>query len=248
MRWGFGMKQGPFELWQEAGWLEVAKMIQKTSTLARRCAGTAARVGSRACGRGRWRAHRARFVERIAEKVCPAASCPCTSARSSRGAAGRNQPARLAHRWHHHCRIESPAHLDADEQGSDRQHQEQDARHQPRGDGRSGWKPWSWPSANTTAWSSGRAMRRSAWAPTWKPPCPPLPWAARRSGKHRAGAAEPDDAHPLRPGARGGCHPRHGAGRWLRAGRVFGQARGAHGKLHRPWSKWAWAWCPALAA
>ncbi|WP_028602024.1 3-hydroxyacyl-CoA dehydrogenase/enoyl-CoA hydratase family protein [Ottowia thiooxydans] len=29
MRWGFAMKQGPFELWQEAGWLEVAKMIQE---------------------------------------------------------------------------------------------------------------------------------------------------------------------------------------------------------------------------
>jgi len=29
MRFGFGMKQGPFELWQEAGWLEVAKMIQE---------------------------------------------------------------------------------------------------------------------------------------------------------------------------------------------------------------------------
>jgi len=28
MRWGFGMRQGPFELWQEAGWLDVAKMIQ----------------------------------------------------------------------------------------------------------------------------------------------------------------------------------------------------------------------------
>jgi len=28
MRWGFGMKQGPFELWQEAGWLEVATMVQ----------------------------------------------------------------------------------------------------------------------------------------------------------------------------------------------------------------------------
>jgi 3-hydroxyacyl-CoA dehydrogenase len=28
MRWGFGMKQGPFELWQEAGWLEVAQMVQ----------------------------------------------------------------------------------------------------------------------------------------------------------------------------------------------------------------------------
>ncbi|MBX9871843.1 MAG: enoyl-CoA hydratase/isomerase family protein, partial [Burkholderiaceae bacterium] len=29
MRWGFGMRQGPFELWQQAGWLEVAKMIQE---------------------------------------------------------------------------------------------------------------------------------------------------------------------------------------------------------------------------
>ncbi len=29
MRWGFGMKQGPFELWQEAGWLDVAQMIQE---------------------------------------------------------------------------------------------------------------------------------------------------------------------------------------------------------------------------
>jgi 3-hydroxyacyl-CoA dehydrogenase len=29
LRWGFGMQQGPFELWQEAGWLDVAKMIQE---------------------------------------------------------------------------------------------------------------------------------------------------------------------------------------------------------------------------
>jgi 3-hydroxyacyl-CoA dehydrogenase len=29
MRWGFGMKQGPFELWQEAGWLTVANMVQQ---------------------------------------------------------------------------------------------------------------------------------------------------------------------------------------------------------------------------
>ena len=29
MRWGFGMKQGPFELWQEAGWLEVANMVKE---------------------------------------------------------------------------------------------------------------------------------------------------------------------------------------------------------------------------
>ena len=29
MRWGFGMKQGPFELWQEAGWHSVAQMIKE---------------------------------------------------------------------------------------------------------------------------------------------------------------------------------------------------------------------------
>ena len=28
MRWGFGMQQGPFELWQEAGWLQVAQWIR----------------------------------------------------------------------------------------------------------------------------------------------------------------------------------------------------------------------------
>ena len=27
MRWGFGLKQGPFELWQEAGWKQVAQWI-----------------------------------------------------------------------------------------------------------------------------------------------------------------------------------------------------------------------------
>ena len=29
LRWGFGMSQGPFELWQEAGWLDVAQMIKE---------------------------------------------------------------------------------------------------------------------------------------------------------------------------------------------------------------------------
>jgi 3-hydroxyacyl-CoA dehydrogenase len=29
LRWGFGMKQGPFELWQDAGWLAVANMIKE---------------------------------------------------------------------------------------------------------------------------------------------------------------------------------------------------------------------------
>ncbi len=29
MRWGFGMKQGPFELWQDAGWLQVAGWVKE---------------------------------------------------------------------------------------------------------------------------------------------------------------------------------------------------------------------------
>ncbi len=29
MRWGFGMKQGPFELWQDAGWLQVANWVKE---------------------------------------------------------------------------------------------------------------------------------------------------------------------------------------------------------------------------
>ncbi|TWO70512.1 3-hydroxyacyl-CoA dehydrogenase/enoyl-CoA hydratase family protein [Caenimonas sedimenti] len=29
LRWGFGMQQGPFELWQEAGWLQVAQWINE---------------------------------------------------------------------------------------------------------------------------------------------------------------------------------------------------------------------------
>ncbi len=71
MRWGFGMEQGPFELWQEAGWLEVAKMIQEDIDAGKAlCKAPAARVGLQGPrGRGRWRAHRARLVERIARQV-----------------------------------------------------------------------------------------------------------------------------------------------------------------------------------
>jgi len=29
MRWGFGMKQGPFELWQQAGWAQVAQWVKE---------------------------------------------------------------------------------------------------------------------------------------------------------------------------------------------------------------------------
>ena len=29
MRWGFGVKQGPFELWQQAGWKQVAQWVKE---------------------------------------------------------------------------------------------------------------------------------------------------------------------------------------------------------------------------
>ncbi len=46
MRWGFGMKQGPFELWQEAGWLQVAKMVQEDIDAGKAlCNGAPARLG-----------------------------------------------------------------------------------------------------------------------------------------------------------------------------------------------------------
>ena len=71
MRWGFGMKQGPFELWQEAGWLEVAKMVQEDIDAGKGSEqGAAARLGVQGPGgRGRRRAHRAGFVEPVGKGV-----------------------------------------------------------------------------------------------------------------------------------------------------------------------------------
>ena len=77
MRWGFGMKQGPFELWQG----RLARSGEDDPGRHRRwqsaVQGTAARVGVQGPrGRRRWRAHRARFVERIAKQVCARRQLP----------------------------------------------------------------------------------------------------------------------------------------------------------------------------
>ncbi|WCM89190.1 3-hydroxyacyl-CoA dehydrogenase/enoyl-CoA hydratase family protein [Acidovorax sp. NCPPB 3576] len=74
MRWGFGMKQGPFELWQEAGWLEVAKMIQEDIDAGKALAqaplpdwvfkGPVAEAGGVHTAEGSWSASRAQFVPR----------------------------------------------------------------------------------------------------------------------------------------------------------------------------------------
>jgi 3-hydroxyacyl-CoA dehydrogenase len=74
MRWGFGVKQGPFELWQEAGWKQVAQWIQEDIEPARRCARRRCRPG---CSTGRdGRAQRRRLVEPDAGPVPAAAALP----------------------------------------------------------------------------------------------------------------------------------------------------------------------------
>ena len=74
MRWGFGMKQGPFELWQEAGWLEVAQMIQedidagkalcRTPLPAWVFQGPVAQAGGVHTAQGSWSASAQQFVPR----------------------------------------------------------------------------------------------------------------------------------------------------------------------------------------
>ncbi len=74
MRWGFGFKQGPFELWQEAGWLEVAEMIRQDIDAGKSLCkaplpewvfkGPVADAGGVHTARGSWSASTARFVPR----------------------------------------------------------------------------------------------------------------------------------------------------------------------------------------
>ena len=74
MRWGFGMQQGPFELWQEAGWLEVAKMVQEDIDAGKAlCSaplpqwvfeGPVAQAGGVHTAQGSWNAAEKKFVAR----------------------------------------------------------------------------------------------------------------------------------------------------------------------------------------
>ncbi|MFT3813554.1 MAG: 3-hydroxyacyl-CoA dehydrogenase/enoyl-CoA hydratase family protein [Acidovorax sp.] len=74
MRWGFGMKQGPFELWQEAGWLAVAKMVQEDIDAGKALCNTplpgwvfqgpVAEAGGVHTAQGSWSASEGRFIPR----------------------------------------------------------------------------------------------------------------------------------------------------------------------------------------
>ena len=79
LRWGFGMKQGPFELWQEAGWLEVAKMIQEDIDAGKALSkaplpewvfkGPVAEAGGVHTAQGSWSASANKFIARRALPV-----------------------------------------------------------------------------------------------------------------------------------------------------------------------------------
>ena len=72
MRWGFGMKQGPFELWQEAGWAQVAKWVQEDIDAGEALStaplpqwvfeGPVAQAGGVHTPEGSWSASESRFV------------------------------------------------------------------------------------------------------------------------------------------------------------------------------------------
>ncbi|MGY0196813.1 3-hydroxyacyl-CoA dehydrogenase/enoyl-CoA hydratase family protein [Leptothrix sp. BB-4] len=74
MRWGFGQKQGPFELWQDAGWLQVAKWVQadiesgaalcRTPLPAWVFDGPVAQAGGVHTAEGSWSAAQGRFLPR----------------------------------------------------------------------------------------------------------------------------------------------------------------------------------------
>lgn len=74
MRWGFGMKQGPFELWQEAGWAQVAQWVKEDIDAGKALSsaplpawvfdGPVAASGGVHRPEGSWSAAHARFVAR----------------------------------------------------------------------------------------------------------------------------------------------------------------------------------------
>ena len=74
MRWGFGLTQGPFELWQEAGWLAVANMIQEDISAGRALSnaplpdwvfkGPVADAGGVHTAQGSWSASEQKFIQR----------------------------------------------------------------------------------------------------------------------------------------------------------------------------------------
>ncbi|HEY9068503.1 MAG TPA: 3-hydroxyacyl-CoA dehydrogenase/enoyl-CoA hydratase family protein [Burkholderiaceae bacterium] len=72
MRWGFGLQQGPFELWQQAGWTQVAQWVQEDIAAGKALSsaplpgwvfdGPVAQAGGVHTKDGSWSAKQSRFI------------------------------------------------------------------------------------------------------------------------------------------------------------------------------------------
>jgi hypothetical protein len=70
IRWGFGWERGPFEIWQSAGWQQVAGWIAEDIAAGKTMAAPAAGLGDRARAQRRARPHR---LVRARRAMLPAA-------------------------------------------------------------------------------------------------------------------------------------------------------------------------------
>ena len=235
------MKQGPFELWQEAGWTQVAQWIKEDidagKALSQRAA---AGVGVRGPGgRSRRRAHARRLVERRRRTryVPRRASCRCTSASCSpRACSAPARPTPLKSR-HRAVQERRDPRLDARRRGADRQHHRQAAPDQPGGDRGPAARRSSSPRSKykgLVIWSPDDVFSAGANLEALMP----VFMKMRRQGHRARGeeAAGRDAAHALRAGA-GGLGAMRGIalGGGCELAMSLARKRVARdGKLHRP--------------
>jgi 3-hydroxyacyl-CoA dehydrogenase len=236
MRWGFGMKQGPFELWQEAGWLDVAKMIQEDIDAGKALSkaplpewvfkGPVAEAGGVHTAQGSWSASQGKFIPRRQLPVYERQHFP-------EALLGETLPDyKTAGKTLHEddairlwtlddevviASIKTKMHAISPDVAEGLAMAVDIAEKDYQA---------------VVVWSGDEPFSAGADLQAMLPAFMIAGCQCHRRG--RAGAAEHHAAHPLRQRARGLGHPGPGAGRWLRAGRALGPPCGAHGKLHRP--------------
>ena len=232
MRWGFGMSQGPFELWQLAGWKQVAEWV-KADIDAGKALSKAPLPDWVFDGRdgvhtpeGSWSPKQGKYVARSSLAVYQRQHFP-----RERGRLGRHRRAEERHRA---VQERGGPRLDARRRGADRQHHRQAAPDQPdRGRG-----PAEGARARRAELPGARDLvaRRRVLGRRQPGGADAGVHEVRRQG-HRAGAEEVPGLHAaraLRAGAGGQRGARHRARRRLRTGGLLGPARRGDGVVHGP--------------
>ena len=220
MRWGFGMKQGPFELWQAAGWQQVADWVKEDIDAGKAlCQRAAAGLGVRrpataACTRaeGSWSAGAQGLRAALDAAGLPAPALP-------RDACSARAPPTPLNGRHRGVRERRGAHLDAGRRGADRQHHHQAAPDQPGRDRRPGEGASSWPKPSykgLVIWSPDDAFSAGADLEAMLPVF--MKGGAKAIAPEVKKLQDAHAAHELRQRAGGGGGARPGAGRRLRAG------------------------------